>query len=148
MARIFKGVVVLVILYLAYSEGLPWLKGEIDGLWSSPTGATYQAVCHNAAERAVDEFTGRLRRFSSPPIDTQEWDETVSASRLKLETAEKECRNCEHEACLEVMGALGHLERAVGHYDESVQAGRGLPLDGASRLDRVYDGLNRAKSRL
>ncbi len=149
MAKIIKGVIVVMILYLAFTKGLPWLKSEIDSLMSgTPTGASNQEICHKAAERAADAFAKRLRRFSSPPIDTDEWDKTVSASRLDIESAEKQCRNCDHEACLEVTGVLGELERLVISFDENVQAGRGIPLNGASRLDRVHDGLNRARSRL
>lgn len=146
MGKLLKGAIVVAILYFAVTQGLPWLKSQLGEL--GPTGNSNQAICHAAAQRAADDFAASLRQFSSPPIDIEAWDDTVSASRHQIETADKNCRNCDHEACLETIGAVGGLERLLSSFDESVRAGRGIPLNGASQLDAVYDSLNRARSLL
>ena len=148
MARILKAVIVVVILYLAVTKGWPWLKSQLGESSDFSTENSYQAVCYAAASRAADELSERLRSFSTPPIDSEAWEDTVSASRYRIEKADKECRTCDHEACLEASRAVAGLDSMVKWLDESVQAGRGIPPDGANRLDRVYDALNRAKSHL
>lgn len=145
MDRIIKLVVVLVVVYFAYSVGLPWIKGLLG---SSPAGlrgnASEEALCVGAAERAVDAFGDRLGRFL-PPIDADAWEESVSRSRTEISEAERGC-GCGHEACREASRALSDLENMVTEYDDSVQAGRGLPANGARRLESLYNTLDRAKT--
>lgn len=146
MAKFLKLVIAAAIVYFAVTKGWPWLQTWLGGLFSSASGTTYQSICITATERASDDFTDRLRQFSSPPIDAEAWEKTVTASRNQVEAAERKCRNCDHEACLEASKAIAELERMVTWFDDSVQAGRGIPPDGVSRLDRVYEALNRARA--
>lgn len=144
MSKILKAVIAVAVVYLAVTEGWPWLKSRLDGAWRR-SGASDQEICYDATRRAADDFAERLRRFSLPPIDAEAWEETVSESRARIDAADRQCRNCDHEACLETARALSDLEGMLTWFDESVQAGRGIPPDGASRFDAVYDGLSRAQ---
>jgi len=147
MARFLKAVIVVVVLYLAVTKGWPWLKSQL-GDSDYPAGTSDQTICYGAAARAADDLSERLRRFSTPPINSEAWEETVSVSRSLTDAADRECRNCDHEACLEASKAVAGLESMVAWLDESVQAGRGIPPDSANRLDRVFDALNRSRSLL
>lgn len=145
MDRIVKLLVVLVVVYLAYSVGLPWLKGLLDGSPASLRGdASEEALCAGEAERAVDAFADRLVRFASPPIDAADWEAAVSRSLDEIAEAERGCK-CPHEACTEASRALSRLEEMVTDFDDSVGAGRGLPANGARRLESLYDIVGRAK---
>lgn len=147
MAKILKFLIVIAIVYFAVTKGLPWLKSQLADKMSL-AGASNQEVCHHVAQRAADDFAERMRRFSTPPIDAKAWEDTVSETRYQVESADKQCRTCDHEACLETSRALDELGSMIKSFDESVQAGRGIPPDGASRFDRVYAALDRAQSLL
>ena len=147
MGRILKLVIAVAILYFGVTRGLPWLKSQF-GEKLGPSGDTNQAICYNAAERAAEGFSERIRGFSKPPIDPAAWEEMVSTSRNQVEAGERECRNCDQEACLEASRALAGLESLISEIDQSVQAGRGVPADSAGRLDRIYDTLSRSRSYL
>ena len=149
MQRIIKLVVAVVILYVAYTKGLPWVQGMLENAGSGGLGdsanATEEALCARSAERAIDAFGERVSRFSSPPIDTDAWDDAVSRSRDEMQTAERNC-GCAHEACRVASEALDGLDDMIDQFDNSVQGGRGLPPNGARKLESLYGTVNRARS--
>lgn len=147
MDKIVKLLVLLVVLYVAYSVGWPWLQGLLNRSPMNLGGANSgeESLCVTAAERAVDAFADRLRLFISPPIDVDAWDETVSRSRDEIAEAERGCR-CHHDACREAQRALSELDEMVSDYDGSVHDGRGLPANGARRLESLYGIVDRAKA--
>jgi hypothetical protein len=145
MDKIVKLLVFLVVVYLAYSVGLPWIKGLLGSSSGTLRGdAGEEALCVGAAERAVDAFGERLSRFS-PPIDADAWEAAVSRSRDEIAEAERGC-GCAYEACREASRALSSLEDMVTDYDGSVRDGRGIPANGARRLEGLYDTLERART--
>lgn len=144
MGRIVKLLVILVILYVAYSIGWPWLQGLLNSTPASLRGnASEEALCVTTAERTVDAFADRLRRFG-PPLDVDAWDEAVSTTQDEIAEAKRGCR-CDHDACREAQRALSQLDDMVSDYDGSVRDGRGLPANGARRLESLYDTVERAR---
>lgn len=148
MQKIVKLIVVLVVVFAAYSIGWPWLQGILNRSHVHFGGSASPEVnCLDVTESAVDYFAERVRQFISPPMGADAWVETVSKTRKAVKAARRSC-GCEHKACREGRRALSELDAMVSDFDSTVQVRQGLPADGPRLIENLYTILKRARNLL
>lgn len=151
----------LVLLYVGYTEGWPWLKAKLDESSGGGRAAREQSLgeggetaaeasrCLQRAQEASSALSGLLQTFRSPPYDQAAWGPASLEIANSLGTADSACL-CGHEACREASQALAILRELFDSADGMV---RGNPTGtrnlGALRgraddhLDRARDALRR-----
>lgn len=149
----------LVLLYVGYTEGWPWLKAKLDegsGGGAAPAQSLGEAGgeavaeasrCVQRAQEASSALSGLLQTFRSPPYDQAAWGPASLEIANSLGTADSACL-CGHPACREAGQALAILRELFDSADGMV---RGNPTGtrnlGALR-GRADDHLDRARDAL
>jgi hypothetical protein len=154
MARIVKLLVIAVLLYVAWTQGWPWLEKQLGSLGISRTQAGAPTVgggpegsCISMAERANDALAGGIGRFISPPFDTGAWMQFAGRVQLQIRDADSAC-GCPHEACVKASEALRELDALLMDMDGMVRGSAESFGNPATRQERIFDLLNEARQLL
>lgn len=140
-----KWVLVIVVIYLGVSEGLPWVQRQLaahQGGAATAEGSSKSAECVAAARRASDAVANEAARFV-PPIDAAAWSQAASDLRRAVGDARVAC-TCTLESCRTASDALSEIEGVISSLD-SAASGGSPPLNLASHLNDADDLLNRAR---
>lgn len=142
MKQIAILVVVVIVLYVGFNEGLPWIQRQMGQTGGS--GDTAPARCVYQADRASNTFGDNFVRRFSPGADADLWDDFVVSVRQEISAARRLC-SCPGAACGKAADAMGRLEALVEDYDERFHSGLGMRPNPTGELSGVHDLLNEAR---
>ena len=143
MKQIVTLAILAIVLFLAYSEGLPWIQQQMGGE-SGDGGGEAPARCVHQAERANDTFGDNVGRVFTPGGDPDAWDAFVERVRSETDDARSLCR-CREPACEKATEAMDHLGELLDQYDERFRSGGGMSSNPAQELLRMHRLLTEAR---
>ena len=146
MERIIKLVIVVVILYFAYTEFLPWVKKELGmGTSSSITESTEGGgACVALAADASLALGVGIRPFVQPPINVNAWETTNLRIESRISEAESACF-CFEPSCDKANEALSVLRNLLSELDGGFRGDSPMPLNGARDQTRADALLSEAE---
>lgn len=148
VARIVKFLVVLVILYFAYTAGWPWLQEQLGRVSKSTAGTGggggEGGRCVEMAAAASASFGGEIPRFSRPPVDLDAWGAVVSSTQRQIADAQTECA-CALDSCRKASDALSELSGMVYEFDSGFRGAGGMPINAARQQERIDELLAEAR---
>ncbi len=136
MVKIIKLALIALLLYIAYTRGLPLLRQQLgEGLGGDDRP---QSGCVGAAERASDIFDERIGRVSGPGTDPQVWDDFRRSVDDAIYTARSRC-DCRLESCDKAQEALSALSDQLARFDERFRSGSMAqnPVQQQTRIHRL-----------
>ena len=150
LSRIVSLAVVMGIVYLALTRGLPWIREQI-----APTARSYEATdgetsdpagpCIESVARANDSLGQMVRRFGTGPVDADEWSTVGWEVEGEIRDAEMTC-TCLSEACRKAAEAAGELRTMYSQFDASARGTATGYSNPARNQERVFDLLDEARS--
>ena len=144
MGRLLALAIIAGVIYLALTQGMPWLKTAV-GSGAGAAGGGESADCVARASDASDTVAGELVPQARPPVDTAVWGTVLLRAGGALAQAETACA-CPADACATATEAIYEL-RAM--FDELDDIARGNPMgigNPARRQERVNQLLDRARA--
>ena len=144
--RIIKLAVVIVIVYFAYTQVLPWVKnfgGGIGDTGSSETGFSDGGArrCIDLTSRASSTLGSELRQYTKPPFDLVDWSATVHKVEMKIYEADSDCR-CSAPGCSEARQALSEIKSLLATFDGMIRgntSGFSNPAEQLQEADRLIE---------
>jgi hypothetical protein len=140
----------LVVLWLAFELGRPWLDRQLDdaGL-RRRGGGTAANGCLDAVERAVEQFGESVVAQLRPPLDLARWEETLAVAEQNARHARDECRcdeatEASRESCDAALEVLDQLDAFHRHVDDTLRSDQPA-IDFARRQQDLLEGLERAR---
>lgn len=138
MVSVLKLVVVLALVYLAVTQGWPWLREQLDrhgtvGGRSSRAGVAAEADdpgreeaarCLDRAEAASSGLAAGIRGFQRPPYDVAAWSALSLDIADSLGQADNACL-CGTPSCREAAAAVAKLRELHSLVDSMI---RGEPV--------------------
>ena len=151
MSRIVRLVVLVVLAFVAYDYGWPWLQGvladqggesrSLEGGMSDDGGEVEN--CLELATAANDEFASRVGQFIGRQGDTGDWMQFAGGVQNRIGSAQSAC-GCIGEGCVLASRAMSELETLVQEVDGAVRGATEGAANAANRQEKVYDLLNQA----
>lgn len=141
MRGLVKLLIVVILVYLAWHVGWPWIQKQMG---SSSSAASGSMACVDATARATKAWGDGIGRFVNPPVDQNAWSSFRSNVQDRISSAQAEC-GCSEDSCGKARDALGRLSSLASDLDLSVGTGSPPPSDLAQRQQRVDDALDRAR---
>jgi hypothetical protein len=146
--KLIKLVVAIVVVYLIWTQGIPWFKSHFSrSTSSSSTTATAGGSCVELAEHASETWGSGIGRFANPPYDLGAWGEFRSRVDAAIAHAESQC-NCAEESCTKPKQAMSELRTLVSDLDGSIRNGTPPPGDIVQRQESIDNALNAARDSL
>lgn len=151
---------VVVVAFLAWTEGWPWLKERLDRSSGAPPSARASASgggegesaalneasrCLDRAQAASSSLAGVLRSFGRPPYDQNAWAAASLDVAGALGEADSACL-CGHPACREAAAAVSTLRQELSMADGMIRGESGGNL--AVLRERADEHLDRARDLL
>ena len=140
---IVKWVVILVLIYLVWTVGLPWIQKQ-KGPAPSSSQSNSDGSCVNFAERASETWGGGIGRFVNPPYDTMAWDSFRGNVESRIRSAESAC-DCSTSSCDRARDAMRDLRAVVNDVDEAMRSNSSLPSDIVQRQESIDNRINEAR---
>jgi len=150
LSRLVSFAIVMAIVYFALTRGLPWIREQI-----APTARSYEATegdtsdpagpCIESVASANDSLGQLLRRFSSGPVDSDEWSTASWDIEAAIRDAEMTCTCCS-EACRKASEAAGELRMMYSQFDAMARGTATTYSNPARNQERVFDLLDEARS--
>jgi hypothetical protein len=151
MARIVRWLVVALLLFFGITEGLPWIRGWVEGITEDkvtgrPTGVIDDAsMCVHLAHR-VSAFAGQeIGRVTTPPTDSPAWVEATYEIRDRIGDADRAC-TCPSSACDKARQALAELRGLVDDVDRLIGGDARLVGTLARRQEQIDVLLEQARA--
>lgn len=141
IGRIVKVLVLIVVLYVAWKYGLPWLQHQQSGGGTTPAAA--QSGCPAAAARASEAWGSGLHSFVNPPYDLNAWSTFHDDVENKIASAESEC-SCSGDSCEKARSAMHDLRSLVSELDSSIRNGSPPPSDLPQRQEAIDKQIDEA----
>lgn len=143
---IIKWGVILVVLFIGYTKGLPWLKQQkFLSSSSSSKAANAKPSCTELAAAASEAWGNGIAPFVNPPVDRSAWDAFRSDVESRIDKARSECR-CSAESCTKAADAMDRLQKLVATLDASVQSGAAPPSDLPQQQEQIDNLIDVAQS--
>ncbi|MFQ5348936.1 MAG: hypothetical protein ACE5EG_00680 [Thermoanaerobaculia bacterium] len=145
MSRLLGLAILVLLIYFALTQGLPWLKTAMGSGGGGSAGDGPSADCVASAAAASDTVADEVIPNARPPVDAGVWGTVLVRAAGSLAAAENACA-CPTTACATATEAIYELRSL---YDELDDMARGNPAgfgNPARRMERVYDLLNRARA--
>ena len=117
MARVARLAVLAVLLFVAFSHGLPWVRDQL-GMFTATEGP---GLCVSLADRANDTFSDGLGSASASG-DSQVWGGFVGRVQVGTQRAKGAC-TCQESSCGRTLQALGELESLLDRLDVRARGG-------------------------
>ena len=146
MRGLLKLVVVAVIAYFAYTEGLPLLKQKLEPTPAAAVESERAGRCVSRARDASRVLADHLRQFAQPPVDPGAWAAALVHTAGELSTADGACR-CSEPACRPASRALAEMRKLLDQFDRAVRgdgSGFGNPAAYREEIDRLLDNAEAA----
>lgn len=140
---IVKWLVILVLIYLVWTVGLPWIQNQRTSS-SSTSESSSDGSCVNFAERASETWGGGIGRFVNPPYDTMAWDSFRGNVESRIRTAESAC-DCSTSSCDRARDAMRDLRAVVGDVDAAMRNSSSMPYDIVQRQEAIDNRINEAR---
>ncbi len=150
LSRLISFAVVMALIYFALTRGLPWIQEQFaptarsyeatEGDTSDPAGPCIESVAH-----ANDSLGQLARRFSSGPVDSDEWSTASWDIESEIRDAEMSC-TCFSEACRKAAEAAGELRTMYSQFDSMARGTASTYGNPARNQERVFDLLDEARS--
>lgn len=145
--KLITAAILLGIGYFIVSQAGPWLGQQAGGSSQSDTieddgGASY---CVDLAFAANDRLGDSLRRFAHPPVDLDQWSDSMWEIEGAINEATSSC-TCPSDACSTANQALGEMRDQVSTFDSLVRGTAAGYANPATRQERILDLLNEARS--
>lgn len=121
MAKILRFAVVILLLYVAWDQAMPWIRQELGTAMPDVT-AEGPARCVYLGGRANDTFGERVGRVSGPGGDAGAWEQFVGDVNAQIEAAQSGCR-CRQASCQNVVRAMNDLEDLLDQLDMRFRGG-------------------------
>jgi hypothetical protein len=136
-------IAVAIVLYVGYSQGLPWIQQQMGQ--DAGAGDTAPARCVHQADRASNTFGDDFGRRFTPGGDADAWAGFVDSVREEIDAARTLC-SCPGTACDKAKDAMDRLDGLVGEYDDRFRSGSGMSSNPAGELTRIHGLLNEARA--
>jgi len=150
LSRLISFAVVMALIYFALTRGLPWIQEQF-----APTARSYEASegdtsdpagpCIESVARANDSLSQLGRRFSSGPVDADEWSTASWDIESAIRDAEMSC-TCLSEACRKAAEAAGELRTMYSQFNAMARGTATTYGNPARNQERVFDLLDEARS--
>jgi hypothetical protein len=140
---IVKWVVILVLIYLVWTVGLPWIQKQ-KGPAPASSQSNSDGSCVNFAERASETWGGGIGRFVNPPYDTMAWDSFRGNVESRIRSAESAC-DCSTSSCDRARDAMRDLRAVVNDVDEAMRSNSSMPSDIVQRQESIDNRINEAR---
>ncbi|MDX1661355.1 MAG: hypothetical protein R3326_06150 [Gemmatimonadota bacterium] len=152
MNNLLKWLVILGLAIFLWTEGWPWLQGELDRLGGrSPTvaaaGSDEASRCVALATDASRSLSSGIGRFVSPPVDTSAWMRFAGQVQEHRRRADRAC-GCVDEACAPARDAMAELESLLQDLDGVARGSAEAYFNPATRQQRIDQLLDRARAEL
>jgi len=141
LSRLFKWVVVLVVILAIWKYVIPWVKSEANSIGSGSAASAASASggntsCISAADRASSAWGGGIGRFVNPPYNMEAWSNFKSDIDSKITAAESECA-CSDDSCRKVKSAMSDLRSLVSDLDNAIRGGTSPGQDIVQRQEQI-----------
>jgi len=144
MSKIVKLVIIVAILYFAWTKGLPKLKSMGgSGAATSATGNS-STSCPDFAAKASEAWGSGLSRFVNPPYDVGAWQSFRSSVQSRIDEAKDSCR-CSEPACAKTLEAMTSLESLIGSVDGAIRGGGPMPQDAPQQQEQIDQTIDAAR---
>ena len=141
--RIIKWIIILAVIYFAWTVGLPWIqKQKASGATSSSSDS--DGSCVSFAAKASETWGGGIGRFVNPPYDTMAWDSFRGNVESRIRTAESSC-DCSTSSCDKARDAMRDLRAVVSDVDAAMRNNSSVPSDIVQRQEAIDDRINEAR---
>ncbi len=156
MAKIARLVALVVLAFVAYDYGWPWLQGILDGQGSLTTssftaddgeayGSSDVESCLAAATSANDAFGAGIGQFVRGKPDTGAWMSFAGRVQRQVAEAQSDC-SCGSEACSLASEAMSSLDSLIQETDGLVRGSTDRFGNPATRQEEIYDLLQAARN--
>jgi hypothetical protein len=142
MKTVVTWLIVIAIIYFAWTKALPWWK-EHHAPAASATASIGQD-CVSAAAATGDTWGSGVGRFANPPYDTAAWNDFRSRVDRQARQAEMKCL-CAESSCKTAKGAMNDLRALVSEMDASLRGGLPPPSDLVQRQEAIDNAINSAR---
>lgn len=151
VGRLVKLLVLAGLLYFAWTEGWPWLQGELESLGATRSDVSSMQSeagrCVAGAEAARRAFGEGFRGATTRRGDHSEWLRFSGRIQSRIRDARSACR-CPEDACELADGAMRELERNLHELDGMIRGSVDRFSNPAARLEEVDQLLAEARSEL
>lgn len=140
MKRLFGLLILLVLVWLAWEKGRPWLESLGGSLPAAADATAPDAACWQSASEAHRVISATLSR-GIPPGDTESWMAIEGDLYGRVADAESAC-GCAEQACVTVREALAELRAQLddfGSYAGGALFGVSNPATREERIQRLLD---------
>lgn len=150
MGRLASLLVLAGLLYVGYTQALPWIEARLETLdrGAETRGASAEddqaRRCVRLAQQANDTFADLMRQFSRPPIDRQQWTGAFLAISGEVGSAQTACA-CAEDACGPAAEAMSELRELTLSFDGIARGTARGTSNPASRQARVEELLTEAR---
>ena len=148
MGRILTLAIIAIVVYVAYTQGLPWLKEALSLEPSEEVGGPGRgggSRCVETAWRASEKLAGEVRH-ARPPVDLDAWGISYQEISRAIGTAEIECSSCLAEACRKAQAAVSELRGLALQFDDMARGDRQGMGNPAHQMERIHRLLNEARA--
>jgi hypothetical protein len=146
LGRLVKWIVILAVLYFAWTNVVPWLKKQNASTTTSST-STADSPCVRAAEQASESWGGGIARFAKPNPDSTEWQTFRGMVEGRISSAESSC-SCQEQSCATAREALRDLRGVVSDMDNALRSNSMPPDDIVQRQEAIDNKINEARDQL
>jgi hypothetical protein len=148
LGRLFKWLVIIALVILAWRVGLPWLKQQkLGGAGASSSSPAGDDSCAAAAERASETWGSGLAQFVNPPYDLNAWSSFRGRVDEQISGAESKC-SCAQTSCGTVRGALRDLRGLVSDLDAAIRNGSSPGGDIVQRQEHIDTLISEARDQM
>lgn len=155
MAKVVRLIVLIVVVFVAYDYGWPWLQAELarkgsikttvlsdfDGDDVMESGVTR---CLALASDANEAFGAGIGRFVGGQPNRADWMSFAGRVQRQTAAAASAC-NCLGEGCALASEAMAELESLIQDTDGLVRGSTDTFSNPANRHEKIYDLLVRAE---
>lgn len=143
MSRFISFAILAVLVYVAYTEGLPWLRQQLDqdALVSAGEGP---ARCVGMADRANDIFGDQVGRLSAPGGNADAWAVFVGDVDAAIGQARSAC-TCKEPSCRTALQAMTELRALLQQLDDRFRDGTARIRNPVERQKKINELLNHAR---
>lgn len=136
-------VVLAVLLFLGYQYGRPALEdlGARIGIGAAGSGTDAER-CVAFAERTLEEFEAKARKWGEQPISVERWSGAYRLLEGRLQDAYDQC-GCEQRSCRATDAALDSLSRLMQATNLAYRERKQYPVD--EGLGRVRSSMRDAR---
>ncbi len=140
--KLLKAALVVVVVVVAYTEGVPWVVEQLD-LSGVPDDGSETSLCVRTAKSAYDAFRDQVDPFTVLPIDMKAWDPVRLDLASRIDDGRLAC-GCEHPACREGADAVRRMLALLEQVDGDLRRG-GQPYNPGRDFGEIRTVLREAR---